>query len=94
MKKLSIKEKFEANLYVAKQYRERQSEQKVIGHSVTDAVTKDGKQLAVSITELIASAKTAEILGYDTRLQVQNGGKSLAVLFVERIPLLPITLTF
>lgn len=89
MAKPSIKETFEEYKRVVGEYLTAVRNRRTIAHSTTDIVNKDNKQQVVSIADLISTAKSAEILGYQTVLRVENGGKTLAVHFVENAPRIP-----
>lgn len=88
----SVKEQLAEFRKVAVNYVTSVRQRRVINHSSTDIVNKDNKQQVVSIADLISTAKSAEILGYQTVLRVDNGGKTLVVQFIEKVPLAPIEL--
>lgn len=51
--------------------------------TITDSEGQPKGRAIVSIEELVATAKAGEILGFETRIVVVDGGKGLRVDFVQ-----------
>lgn len=58
--------------------------------TITNSEGQPKGRAIVSIEELVATAKAGEILGFDTRIVVADGGKGLRVEFVQSSRSIPL----
>jgi len=80
----ALQEAFDAFKVKAQKYVRENTNPKGVVHSTVPTVTADKKLNMVSVAELISATKAAESLGYDTLLNIVNGGRELQIVFVEK----------
>lgn len=95
----SVQEKYARLHEAAFQFLQAVRNPKRVGHSespvnITNSEGQVKGRAIVSIEELIATAKSAEVLGYETRIQTVDGGKALRIYFVEDVSKIPVPAAF
>jgi hypothetical protein len=89
MKKPSLKERYAALQTAARNYAYAVQHLQTRVHSTTpvNVTNSDGQvkgRATVTVEELIATAKAAELLGFETQVVPYDGGKALRLVFIQK----------